>query len=694
MNKDDIERLKNLDFTKTNIHDIHWVNDHATVNPRITPISFDIEFTNLGRNGAMYAFSLSIGNDTIIGRTWEDFDYIIDTLVKANNISAKGTHLVIYIQYMAVEFAYMRKRYNWVDTFLIDKYEPIRLLTDKGVEFRDMLVLCGKELKEVAKDLEINNLTKADDYDYKKIRHSLTPLTTKELDYIAKDTLIMNAYLRDMIIRYRGLNGIPFTQTGTVRRLIRSNCFYKHVGKNKYHNKEYINAVQRLKVSEGEAEELKAARKGAYTYVNPCYRDFTTHNVYSIDRSSAFIHEMIANKYPMSNGYKLTDEELKKVDRDYLLNHMVLFKCTLYNVKAKYDTIAYIDIDKCDIEGNVVTDLDKIVTCDKLSMIMTNVAYETINSLYEYDRIEVGDVYTYKAGYLPKELIITLSSMYKSKTELKGIKGKASKYNMHKSRIASVYGCMATDINRPSYKYTDDYSGAISNDEAENLLKYNNDKSRFYNVLWSLWIIDYADKTLIDLLKYIADDFVLCNADCIKMLNHEQYKDLVNYYNSYLIDRTDEMLKYYNLPLNTFSPSNINGVVKPIGVFEPDGYYIDFKAIGAKRYIYTDINGDITATISGVSKYDASKYLNKLNESGVDVYTYFKNGFEIPAEYSGKMIVYHSDGFKDTITDYTGITADVCELSSMSLEPIRYRIDMEKSNNLKRFKIASMIKGG
>ena len=138
------------------------------------------------------------------------------------------------------------------------------------------------------------------------------------------------------------------------------------------------------------------------------------------------------------------------------------------------------------------------------------------------------------------------------------------------------------------------------------------------------------------------------------------------------------MLKFYGLDENTFEPQTIKGIKKPIGVWDFEEVYSNFKTLGAKRYMVT--HGDVLSfTVSGINKFKAIPYLLSKNDIKFEVddkngechienfedeetqqkifrvFTQFTSDMEIPAQYSGKTLhKYLDEEFEVELVDYMG----------------------------------------
>ena len=160
----------------------------------------------------------SIDDNIIIGRTWEDFLYLCDELVKAFSLHWKFRRLVIYIQNLSYEFQWFCRLFKWHKVFALDNRIPLSALTESGIEFRCSYRLSGYNLAKMGENLVKYKVSKmVGDLDYDKIRHPGTPLTDKEMGYCINDVRVLSAYIREKIETDGNITKIPLTKTGYVR---------------------------------------------------------------------------------------------------------------------------------------------------------------------------------------------------------------------------------------------------------------------------------------------------------------------------------------------------------------------------------------------------------------------------------------------------------------------------------------------
>ena len=135
--------------------------------------------------------------------------------------------VVIYVHNLSFEFQFMRKWFKWNDVFSIKERTPIYAVTN-GVEYRCSYILSGYSLEKIGQDINNPQLKKLVGYlDYDKIRHTKTPLTWKEKLYCVNDVRVLTAYIHKKICEDGGIQKIPYTKTGYVRRFCRNECYYR-----------------------------------------------------------------------------------------------------------------------------------------------------------------------------------------------------------------------------------------------------------------------------------------------------------------------------------------------------------------------------------------------------------------------------------------------------------------------------------
>ena len=181
----------------------------------------------------MYEWTFGINGMVIIGRKWEEFIYLINTLVDILKLSSTK-RLIIYTHYLQHEFEYMRKWLTWTKVFASEPRKPIYALTENGIEFRCSYMLSGYSLEKLGEQLHT--------YQIKKL---------------------------------------PLTKTSYVRNYCREKCF-KSIG--------YKSFIHSLTLSPDEYNQLKRAFQGGFTHANPFISNLQIpiENVTSYDITSSY----------------------------------------------------------------------------------------------------------------------------------------------------------------------------------------------------------------------------------------------------------------------------------------------------------------------------------------------------------------------------------------------------------------------
>ena len=166
--------------------------------------SFDIETSSFynekgEKQAIMYVWQFAIFDNVILGRTWNDFSLLLDSLVKFYDLNIYN-RLVCYVHNLSYEFQFIRKLFNWYDIFATDERKPLYACTKNGIEFKCSYRLSGYSLAVLAKNLTRHTIDKkVGDLDYFLIRHSDTFINDEEIGYCVNDVLIVTSYIQECI---------------------------------------------------------------------------------------------------------------------------------------------------------------------------------------------------------------------------------------------------------------------------------------------------------------------------------------------------------------------------------------------------------------------------------------------------------------------------------------------------------------
>ena len=144
-------------------------------------------------------------------------------------------------------------------------------------------------------------------------------------------------------------------------------------------------------------------------------------------------------------------------------------------------------------------------------------------------------------------------------------------------------------------------------------------------------------------------------------------------YNRTVALKLQKACEHHNIPVSLTRPKTIKGKEKPLGVWDHDGTYSNFKTLGAKRYM-VESKGKISITVAGLGKSIARDYIVELaKKKGISPFDVFNEELYIPGEHTGKSIhTYFDYEFSDILVDYTGQAETVHEYSGITLAPSEY----------------------
>ncbi|MBO7716233.1 MAG: hypothetical protein J6S85_21895 [Methanobrevibacter sp.] len=677
-------------------------------------MSFDIEtssfYDNLiikpeNKRGLMYAWVFCIEDYPIIGRTWEDMLYLFDLVTEILELSIEK-RIIVYVHNLGFDFQFFRPYFMFDRVFAMDMRDPLQAITEDGIEFRCSYKLSGYALAKVGEHLTRHTVRKmVGDLDYSKIRTPLTPLNKKERGYIEHDGLVVCAYIQEEIEDNGDITKIPLTKTGKVRNYCRNACLHSFKTHNRHDPKfyQYHRLMNRLTITSVlEYKMLRQVFMGGFTHGNHLHINEICYNVGSFDETSAYPYVMISQLYPMSKGEMITLKNKKEFEHNLEYYHAI-FTVTFYNIDETFTYDHYISISKCIEKENVKADNGRLVSADKITILLTNIDYEIIKKTYKWERLTIRNFRRYKRGLLPRDFILSILDLYEKKTTLKGIEEQIIEYQNGKENLNGCYGMTVTDICRDEVVYTDYFEADRQESEAWRLEtpdyakmidKYNKDKKRFLYYPWGIFVTAHARKIIWDAILNLKEDYRYSDTDSVKFVNLEKHKDYFINYNNRLLRRLKKIMNILNIPFEKCTPKTIKGEVKPIGVFEFEGLYQKFKYLGAKRYLYLS-DDKIVLTVSGINKMSAVPYLLNLfkipfevnkdkkeiyvkNDENIDkVFNIFDDGLVIPKGHTGKQIHTYIDYETNGIVrDYLGNEYEYHELSAIHLEDTEYSLSM------------------
>lgn len=653
------------------------------------PASFDIETTSLlyegSKVGIMYEWTLGLNGLVMVGRTWQELSIVLSYLINRLKI-CEERKLIIYVHNLAFEFQFLMFRMDWKKVFALDTRKPV-YADSFGLEFRCSYILSGYNLATIGKNLQKYPCKKMEgDLDYSLLRHSGTPLTEQEIGYCVNDVKVVMCYIQEKIEQDGDITRIPLTKTGYVRKFCRRSCFYGLNGdvKKGFIRWRYTEFMKGMTLDPTELRLLERAFQGGFTHSNPFMTNRILRDVTSYDLTSSYPTVMVAEEFPMSKGELIHIQNREEFDRNLKL-YCCVFDLEVNNLKSRILSDSYISLSRCwDVEKPVVNN-GRIVSASHIWTSITNVDFSIISRFYEWDSIRVKNFYRYRKDYLPKDFVEAILSLYKTKTELKGIPGKEVEYLSGKEMVNSAFGMIVTSILRPEINFDKEWKEPTAPDIEKAVKEYNESRNRFLFYPWGVFVTAYARRNVFTAILECAKDgdYCYCDTDSVKITNADKHMEFFDRYNQIIRKQLYWAMDYHGLPRELVEPMNKKGEKKCLGLWDFDGHYKRFKTLGAKRYLveYSDDlrNGDdagkIKLTVSGLSKQKCVPWMQK--EWGANVFEKFDDDLYVPPEHTGKMIhSYVDESIAGQITDYQGHVGSFEELSSVHLEDCEYSLSL------------------
>lgn len=597
--------------------------------------AFDIETTALHdiKQSFMYVWQFAFGSDTVVmGRTWKEFR---DFIIKLSE-HLEGRRLVTYVHNLSYEFSFLRGIYDFNndDVFAIDTHKIARANIGGVLDLRCSWIHSNMSLASFTEKMNVKHqkLSGAE-YDYSKIRYPWTPLTVMEKMYCINDVVgLVEAIEVEMERDEDNLYTIPITSTGYVRRDAK-----RAMAKV---NQEWLHS---LMPDFPLYKRLHSAFRGGNTHANRYFANMLLYNVKSADRKSSYPDTQCNDLFPVSKFFHVTDKEDLTVENvvDLMVRRkracLITFTCTKVRLRNEYTPVPYISISKCEEyvyrehEGvKFIADNGRIISTYALKTTMTDVDFQIFLNQYDFDGIEINDLYHAKYGMLPQELRDVTIKYFQDKTVLDEVDDYL--YMKSKNKLNSIYGMSAQDPVKHSliYDFTEESPDikVFEEDERkdEDLLSESN-KRAFQPYQWGVWITAWARKHLQDAIDYVFKTdgafFIYCDTDSVKYIGDVDWTD----FNQHFIDRSIA---------NGACAADREGNVITMGHYEQEKTSYKFKTLGAKKYCTEDIDGNVKLTLAGVRKKEGSLRLQR--EGGIDA---FKEGFIFDEGEAGLQMYYN-----------------------------------------------------
>lgn len=682
------------------------------------------------------------------GRTWESFDSFLNHLTENVRLAAfsneqsikvfgreeclktvlrakQSVRMFIDIHNLSFEFGHLRNLYNeefaYVSrngrgaTFARSARKPMKTFLSMNkvkCEFRDTYVLTQKSLAHWCEDnnLPIKKLEEPKDY-YLKIRTPLSTLTQEDFQYSINDVVCMVYGIDEYRTKYHTMENIPLTQTGTVRRV----CVERIAQVNPAWSSLCTEITKNYTLDF--FRHLTEAFLGGWTHANALYTGQTLHNVRHFDFASSYPTVMTTRTFPIF-GFKkcdiseydsLVSQDLQSPELEY--HYMLTVKITDFTSNTEN---TFWSSSKCKIgslmgwfeDGEYVNpniDNGKIYSAHEAVITLTDLDWEIFRQAYNMEDFEVLELWKSRAGYLPFEIIDTILYYYGYKTTLKDgpeteteeeLAIRISKYIESKQFINSIYGVSVTKVVTDTIMFLESGWKKIPLDEDgfKEQIYSTKEETTFLSYQLGIWVTAWARFNLWSIILPL-DRYVLYGDTDSLFLREGFDISVIEEYNKKNELRQEDVVNYYQtynkeLTLDMYRPKTFKGKVKPLGKFEEEEMALDFRTLGAKRYVLKclvpkkdeegnviEVDGkpvmveEIQCTIAGLPKEAGRNKIKAVDE--------FNNKLKWNCKESMKQTAVYNDNQIDAfITDEEGNTYHCVDQFGINIMPVGFDLSL------------------
>lgn len=532
-----------------------------------------------------YIWQFSFNGEVYYGRELYEFMTVLNKL-------PQDVKFIIWVHNLAYEFEFLCNIMTWESVFARKAHSPMKAVPSlyPNIEFRCSYYLTRMSLDTWGRELGLPKLTGS--LDYVKLRTPNTALTDEELAYCARDCEVVDLGIQKYREKYKHVDDIPLTQTGEVRKVVKNRM--------RKSPSDMRNMVKLIPANAYMYRVMKQTFRGGYTHANYTLagRAIRCKTGYAYDFASSYPAVMCSEKFPMT-PFKPCTFHRDDVDRKaYLMR--VEFK----NLAAKTVNHYMPSSDVMSLSDDARVDNGRVISCSSIELWITEQDFDIIEKTYSFD-YEVKECYESFKAYLPRPLVEYVLELYANKTQYKGMPDKADIYAISKQFINSLFGMCVTDMIQDDVTYQDGGLWGIVEktvadvDDYLSDLKRNNKGRTFLAYQFGIWITAYARHNLWECLIPADRDVIYCDTDSLKIRKKYDFE----WYNEKVQQKIYACCDYYGFDRALAAPLDKHGVAHPLGHFDAEDPWTEFKTLGAKRYCYRGKeDGELHLTVSGVSK--------------------------------------------------------------------------------------------
>lgn len=598
-------------------------------------------------------------------RTWEEVVGYLDLL---SNSCQQPYRYVVWVHNLSFEFQFMKDWMKLTEVFARKSHNVIRCVY-KNIEFRDTLALSNCKLERLAKNENLPVKKLVGDLDYNLIRHYATPLSSEEMQYVYHDTEIVGYYVIKKIKEYGNISNIPMTSTGEVRYLFRSEL---STTLPKIHDLAVKYTAQTMELQ----NLLVSIYSGAYTHCNYQAIDQTLHHLSCKDIASSYPYQMVARKYP-TIWFKLQRKDESNIEHlferynpdDYAWAMTV----HIFGLKAKHchNILSLHKAKEISIEREI--DNGRVAIADYACYDMNETDFLNFLDFYNFDHIDIENVYVSKKEYLPKELVSVILKLFQQKTSLKGVDGQEENYMRSKNRINGVYGSSVFNFMNSGVYFDEETNYKFGKDE-KSFADYKKYMANPNQYLWysiGVWVTSYARRQILTPIKHMSENAIYCDTDSVKYKCGKRYEHYWSVVNNQIKTEFLSAMTFHKFNEEEYRFFDKDGKEYFMGIFETEAPYKRFKSLGSKRYLVEYYDGHLSSTVAGAPK-NLWQYLGNDNDTA---FRNFTNNFKLE---DCKLTHTYTEGkILRCITDYLGNCVVQEIRSGVCLTPADFSMNLD-----------------
>lgn len=546
----------------------------------------------------MFGYEAKNGYKSVYGR---DFSEVARFLEK---ISMKKHRRYVYVFNLAYEFQFLRdliEDNGWTIKNMLARSvrKPISfLIPELNIEFRCAYMLTNLSLKKAAEQYSpVQKKVGGKDLIYSVPRSPLTDMSETELSYCEGDVISLCYIIEHFRTKYSHIRNIPLTSTGEVRKELRSIMDPRD--------------IMRIARNTPTAEiylTLARAFQGGITHSSYLHTGRTLYNMLSGDMASSYPTVLCAYKFPTSRWLKVPQTVRGLRDREHWA---AVYHVKFYKIESSMIN-RYILGSKITKWERPFFDNGRLVSADCIELYVTSVDYDIIKESYKFENEEILDTWISHLEYLPKQFIEYVLTLYERKTSLKNVAGMEEIYRKSKNSINALFGCCCTSIIKQTTEWIDgDWHNKPVTPEfvEEKMNDLRKSRTNCFSYSTGVFCTAYARARLWRLVSAldagkvgIDKGVVYYDTDSIKAPYSPEFDTAMREDNDRIDQKLKTMCNTMKIDFERTRPKDPKGIPHPLGHWEIDDRYREFKVYGAKRYAHRSaITNRLEITVAGVN---------------------------------------------------------------------------------------------